>query len=72
MRSFALAITTLLGAFTSSAYANGSIDLEYIGEATFHTGYEFKGVEVGGLSGIDYDENSNSFVAVGSYCQCTS
>ncbi|MBT8137942.1 MAG: esterase-like activity of phytase family protein [Gammaproteobacteria bacterium] len=40
------------------------IRLEYLGQATFPTGYEYKGTAVGGLSGIDYDPASNSYVVI--------
>ncbi len=38
--------------------------LEFIGEATFPTGYQFDGTEVGGLSGIDYDRKNNSYITI--------
>ena len=42
----------------------GAIELEFIGEVTFPTGYMFDGTEVGGLSGIDYDRSRGSYVAI--------
>lgn len=41
-----------------------SLELRYIGEATFPTGYTFEGTEVGGLSGIDYDAHRKLFYAI--------
>lgn len=41
-----------------------SFKLEPIGEARFPTGYLIDGVELGGLSGIDYDPKTRSFVAI--------
>ena len=38
--------------------------LEFIGEETFHTGYTFNGVEMGGLSGIDYDNSNGTYIAL--------
>ena len=40
------------------------IELEFIGEATFPTGYMYEGTEVGGLSGLDYDQSRGSYVAI--------
>ncbi|MBV5275933.1 MAG: esterase-like activity of phytase family protein [Lamprocystis purpurea] len=40
------------------------LNLAFIGEAVFPTGYQFAGTEVGGLSGIDYDPRRGTFVAI--------
>lgn len=40
------------------------ISLEFIGEVNIESGHQFDGTIVGGLSGIDYDRASNSFVAI--------
>ncbi|OZG70270.1 hypothetical protein BTA51_27120 [Hahella sp. CCB-MM4] len=45
-------------------HGHGIRHLEFIGEATFPTGYVFDGVELGGLSGIDYDASADSFIAI--------
>ena len=38
--------------------------LDYIGQATLPTGSLFAGTQVGGLSGIDYDPLTHSYVAI--------
>ena len=40
------------------------LSLEFIGEETIPTGYQFSGTEVGGLSGIDYDQTSNTYLVI--------
>ena len=54
----------LITLFTSSASASYPMKLEFIGEATFPTGFMFDGTEVGGLSGIDYDRKNKSYIAI--------
>ncbi|NEQ46765.1 MAG: phytase [Leptolyngbya sp. SIOISBB] len=39
-------------------------DLEFLGEITFPTGFEFEGTEVGGLSGLAYDADSGLYYAL--------
>ena len=41
-----------------------SAPLDYIGQATLPTGSLFAGTQVGGLSGIDYDPLTHSYVAI--------
>jgi len=38
--------------------------IEFIGEATFPTGYQFEGTEVGGLSAISYDSGKGVYYAL--------
>lgn len=38
--------------------------IEFLGEVTFPTGYQFDGTEVGGLSAITYDKASNRYFAL--------
>ncbi|MGF1469203.1 MAG: esterase-like activity of phytase family protein [Sandaracinaceae bacterium] len=38
--------------------------LDFIGEATFETGFLFEGTEVGGLSGIDYDPDADLYYII--------
>lgn len=52
------------GALSTAAIADDSPALTFIGEATFATGTEFGGFELGGLSGIDYDKETNSYIAI--------
>ena len=35
--------------------------IEFLGEVTFPTDTQFKGTEVGGLSGITYDQSKNVY-----------
>ena len=56
----ALAVLSISHSTVSSPF----FDLEFIGEATFPTGIQFEGTEVGGLSGIDYDAENDSYIAI--------
>lgn len=38
--------------------------IEFLGQATFPTGTQFKGTEVGGLSGITYDRTKNVYYSI--------
>ena len=49
---------------TPSAKDATSKDIEFLGEATFPTGTQFKGTEVGGLSGITYDQSKNVYYSI--------
>ncbi len=49
---------------SSAVQAADYLTIDFIGEATFPTGYIFEETEVGGLSGIDYDKNTNSYIAI--------
>lgn len=49
---------------TSSATATKSKDIEFLGQATLPTGTQFKGTEVGGLSGITYDSRKNVYYSI--------
>jgi len=40
------------------------INLSFIGEARFPTGYQFKNTEVGGLSGLDYHREKDIFFVI--------
>lgn len=67
----ALAGIALIGGLVIPAAASGGrnhhtggIELEFIGEATFPTGFMYDDTEVGGLSGIDYDQSRGSYVAI--------
>lgn len=61
---FAHIITTLLVSTATATAGTTPLQLEFIGEETFPSGYQFQGIEVGGLSGIDYDKESQRFVAI--------
>lgn len=50
-------------AFAASASLAAS-PLDYIGQATLATGTMFAGTQVGGLSGIDYDAATQSYIAI--------
>ena len=39
-------------------------DFEFLGEVTFATGFEFEDTEVGGLSGLAYDAEADSYFAI--------
>jgi hypothetical protein len=47
-----------------SAGAAPPISLQFLGQEIFATGTQFQGSIVGGLSGIDYDAATNSYVAI--------
>lgn len=49
---------------TSLATSANSKDIEFLGEATFPTDTQFKGTEVGGLSGITYDQSKNVYYSI--------
>lgn len=49
---------------TSSATVTKSKDIEFLGQATLPTGTQFKGTEVGGLSGITYDSRKNVYYSI--------
>lgn len=53
------AVLGLVVAMASPARADEFI--EFIGEVTFETGYEFQGTEVGGLSGAAWDEDNGVY-----------
>jgi 3-phytase/alkaline phosphatase D len=54
----------LAAALPCSAIANDDIYIEFIGEATFPTGFTYGDTEVGGLSGIDYDSENDRYIAI--------
>ena len=62
LRTFVFSLFLVL--FAGSASASSNVQLEFIGEATFPTGFMFAGTEVGGLSGIDYDRWKKSYIAI--------
>ena len=47
-----------------SVQATTVTNLDFLGEATFSTGTQFAGTEVGGLSGITYDSINNVFYSI--------
>jgi hypothetical protein len=57
----AIALAVALGA---AAEAAPPFQLEFLGQEIFPTGYQFAGTVVGGLSGIDHDPASNSYLAI--------
>jgi hypothetical protein len=59
-----LAPFVLAAALPFSAVADDDMYIEFIGEATFPTGFVYGDTEVGGLSGIDYDSENNSYIAI--------
>lgn len=50
-----------LGIFTTNSYA---LSLRFIADQNFPTGLKFKETELGGLSGIVFDESKNRFYAI--------
>lgn len=64
-KTFLVAIAaTCVACAHSDGSLNKNITLEFIGEVTFPTGYQYQGIEVGGLSGIDYDPASDRYIAI--------
>ncbi len=59
-----LLLTLAVVSVSNSVSAGKFFSVEFLGEATFPTGYEFEGLEVGGLSGIDYDAENDSYIAI--------
>ena len=49
---------------TPAATPTSSKDIEFLGQATLATGTQFKGTEVGGLSGITYDSRKNVYYSI--------
>jgi 3-phytase len=49
---------------TPLAKPANSKDIEFLGEAIFPTGTQFKGTEVGGLSGITYNQSKNVYYSI--------
>lgn len=67
---FLLALTPLSAqwgrtpAVSTSADRQNVVDIEFLGEVTFPTGYDFEGSTVGGLSGLAYDAEENVYYAL--------
>lgn len=49
---------------TPSATASEVEEIEFLGQATFPTGTQFEGTEVGGLSGITYDSSKKVYYSI--------
>jgi len=67
MRTTSFIIAAIAAVISASAQASpyyGRPHLDFIGEATFATGFRFEGFEVGGLSGIDYDKTNDRYIAI--------
>ena len=69
MRRLAVALATAAIVFAASVAPAGArsrpvdvASIELLGEATFPTGFEFDGTEVGGLSGAVLDEETGRFI----------
>jgi len=62
-----LGLAVMLVAFAGSAAASAgppTRDLEFLGQEVIPTGFTFEGTQVGGLSGIAYDEGGNVFYSL--------
>ena len=57
-----LLVVSLLA--SGSAVSAPYVEFGFLGEATFETGHIFEGVELGGLSGIDYDVATGNYIAI--------
>lgn len=64
MKVLAAAVAGSILAFSSLSQATEYSYLEFIGEAQFPTGFQFQETEVGGLSGIDYDARTDTYLAI--------
>jgi len=64
MKLHSLALLACAGSLSGIVQAMEPIQLDYIGEDTFPTGFVVDGLELGGLSGIDYDTDNNRFIAI--------
>ncbi len=64
-RAFVLLATlVMMVGLAVPAGADDSEGIEFIGETTFPTGYLFEGVEVGGLSGLAWDQPKGVYYAL--------
>jgi len=57
-------VVLFIALLTNHVQAKPTFKLEFIGEHTFPTGHKFKNKELGGLSGIDYNKSSSTFVVI--------
>ncbi len=57
-------VFSTLGLFFLSEATAKSLSLEFLGEKIIASGSTFSGTTIGGLSGIDYDREKNSFYAI--------
>lgn len=64
-RAVSLAAMALaIGCFGGAAKAAPPFELDFLGQEIFATGTMFGGTTVGGLSGIDYDAATNSYIII--------
>ncbi|NNF66474.1 MAG: esterase-like activity of phytase family protein [Gammaproteobacteria bacterium] len=63
MKIAALWFGVFCAACTHTASDRG-LTLQFLGEVTFPTGYQYNNIEMGGLSGIDYDPLSDRYIAI--------
>jgi hypothetical protein len=61
---FLIAIWLLMAALTANAGAQQNALPRVLGQFTISTGIKFQGVELGGLSGIDYDPVTRQYIAL--------
>ena len=64
MKHLILAATAALAAIPAASSAAVSLSLGYIGQQVFPTSLTAFGTQVGGLSGIDYNAATNSYIAI--------
>lgn len=63
-RRAARAVVLVVGVLLTAAASPGQPALRFIGEVVLPTGIRFAATEVGGLSGIDYDRDSDTFLVI--------
>lgn len=65
-RRLLLALLSATSGMTSCVHNDlaDNIAIDFIGQQVFPTGYLFQGLEIGGLSGIDYNPVSDTYVAI--------
>ncbi|MCR5865423.1 esterase-like activity of phytase family protein [Aquincola sp. J276] len=57
-------LAALMLMLAASAPMAAPVGLDYLGQATLATGTQFAGTQVGGLSGIDYDAATQTYIAI--------
>lgn len=57
-------LAALMLALAASAPMAAPVGFDYLGQATLATGSLFAGTQVGGLSGIDYDAATQTYIAI--------
>lgn len=61
---FRMACVSFLATASAAIAGNSVPGLQFIGQATFQTGYQVQGTNMGGLSGITYDSAAGTYYAI--------